>query len=104
MKLRMRIAYKLYDLFPRNFCWADLAVWGMGYHSFFKVFTYWGKSAGCVHESMESLLSECSGKNSTCYCGCWHHGHHCSSKQGDILKADAEEYSIKNPVVTDLPF
>lgn len=84
-------AHFVYRVFPKHFCWADLAVWSVSNESFWKLFYYINKNAkGCVAESMGEICKD--GKCHTCYCGCWIHGHHSTTYQGKrIIEKTKEE-------------
>lgn len=101
---RMWLANKLYKWFPKKFCWADLAMWGLRYKPFFSIFKLFGKPYGCVIDSMEKML--CKGSNENCYCGCWINGHHQSTMEGKrIVEKIREQYKTTEQEITEeLPF
>lgn len=105
--IRMKLAIKIYDWMPTKFCWADLAMWGMGYKKWWEVFRLYGKPVGCVVDSMGDIL-ESDDKNNLCYCGCWQAGHHFSSAEGkricEKIKCDTEKREKEHPITEDLPF
>lgn len=60
MKIKLRLAYILYWLFPKKFCWADCVSWAYS-RRWFGI----DSSNGCKKESEG---------NKTCYCGLWVNG------------------------------
>lgn len=75
-KIKLKIAYKLNDWFPKHFCWAGLVSWAYSNRLLFglwKEFDSKKGGYGCKSES------ETHG-DKICYCGQWHNGKHCSQK------------------------
>lgn len=79
-RIRFAIAKSLHFVFPRRFCWANLAMWAMGY-------------------KMGEPVSECQ-KQDRCYCGQWINGRHVSEMSKEELAALAPTEEELN----ELPF
>ncbi len=97
-RLRYHIAARIYKVFPRRFCWADLASWQMGGQPFFYLFRHWGKPTGCIIDSKVSDTKDC-------YCGSWYNGKHCTSKEGrEMLEEMNVERETEELITNEPPF
>lgn len=96
-KFRSWFANLLYKIFPTRFCWADLAGWIVSGGNLFKMF---GRPHGCVLDSMEKDLEI--NDSDTCYCGTWHKGHHCRTRQFKLLVGKLKKEN--NAQSDEMPF